>query len=139
MLLALDALPSSDSSGTGGGACGQHFRQYSSYLSWAGGSSSRMLMGWQHRTFDVLPDRAAGTQCTPCPKAFNADQLAFRNFDVLQTRAAGTQCTKCPRAVSADRLAFRTFDVLQIRQPALSAHHVRRPSTLTSLHFAPSM
>ncbi len=77
-----------------------------------------MLMGWQHRTFDVLPDRAAGTQCPPCPKAFNADKLAFRNFDVLQTRAAGTQCTKCPRAVSADRLAFRTFDVLQTRQPA---------------------
>ena len=46
---------------------------------------------------------------------------------------------KSPRAVSAGRLALRTFDVLQIRQPALNAHHVRRPSTLTSLHFAPSM
>ena len=28
LLLALDTLPSSDTSGTGGEVCGQHFRQY---------------------------------------------------------------------------------------------------------------
>jgi hypothetical protein len=37
-LLALEALPSSDTSGTGGNVCGQHFRQYCSYLSGRGGS-----------------------------------------------------------------------------------------------------
>ena len=42
-------------------------------------------------TFDVLQARAAGTQCTRCPKTFNVAQLAMRTFDVLHARTAGTE------------------------------------------------
>ena len=43
-------------------------------------------------TFDVLQARAAGTQCTRCPKTFNVAQLAMRTFNVLHAGAAGTEC-----------------------------------------------
>jgi hypothetical protein len=42
------------------------------------------------RTFNVLQAREAGTQCTRCPRAFDADQLAMCTFDVLHTKEAGT-------------------------------------------------
>ena len=42
----------------------------------------------------VLQARAAGTQCTRWPKAFNSGQLAMCTFYVLQARVAGTQCTR---------------------------------------------
>ena len=71
--------------------------------------------------FDVLPPRAAGTQCTRCPKAFIVDQLAKRAFDVVQTQAAGIQYTRCLKAFNADQLAMCNFDMLPCKQQCLQA------------------